>query len=287
MEGVGMRDRMNSSAPTGCRRARRALFASVLGAVVCAFVGVGSAGAALVTVGSPLTLTFSNEPVNSAATVMNSALGETGAHAASPVTGTVVSWHITQASGGPFYLSILTPDGGLTYTGAATSTGEVPTSTATQTYNTDLPIKTGQFIGLDNSNDGDTLGLSSAAPGSDFCAFTPPVADGSASTALGCASGYEVGFNADVQPLPTVTGLSRRSGLKRGGRKITIRGKNFDGTTAVTFGKKKAKSFKVVSDTRIHAVAPAHHAGVVHVTVYNPGKSAPSKGSKFKFKKSA
>jgi hypothetical protein len=43
----------------------------------------------------------------------------------------------------------------------------------------------------------------------------------------------------------------------------------------------------VKSDTEIVAVAPAHHAGTVHVVVFNPGKSAASKASKFSFKKTA
>jgi len=214
---------------------------------------------------------------------MNSALGEAGAHVTSPVTGTIVRWRI-QASGGPFFLRVLTPDGGSTYTGAGTSAGEVPVSTATQTFTTDLPIKAGQILAIDNSNNSDTLGLSLAAPGSAVCVFLPPVADGSAATALACGSGEEVGFNADVQPLPTVSGVSPRSGSRLGGRKVTIKGTNFDGTTAVRFGSTPAKSFKVVSDTRIHAVAPAHHLGVVHMTVLNPGKSASGAASKFKFK---
>jgi len=34
------------------------------------------------------------------------------------------------------------------------------------------------------------------------------------------------------------------------GAKVTIKGTNFDGTTAVKFGTKKAKKFKVISDTK-------------------------------------
>ena len=80
--------------------------------------------------------------------------------------------------------------------------------------------------------------------------------------------------------------LSPRSGSRNGGKKVTIRGTNFDGTTAVRFGTKAAKKFKVISDTKITAVAPRHARGTVHVIVLNPGQSATSKANKFKFKKS-
>ncbi len=269
---------------SGYGPARRVPIGVALGAVVCAFVGVGSAGAAPITVGSPLTAAFTETAEDSMSTLVNSALGETGAHFASPVTGIVVRWHITQASGGPFYLSVLTPDGGATFTGVRMSAAAVPTSTSTQTFTSALPIKAGQTIGLANANDSDEIGITHSTPGSAASLFEPPVADGSTATALGSAPDTEVGFNAIVQPLPTVTGLSRHSGSTRGGKKLTIKGKNFDGTKAVMFGSKKAKSFKVVSDTRIKAVTPSHHAGVVHVIVFNPGRSAPNKASKFRFK---
>jgi hypothetical protein len=286
---------MDWPASIGCRTARRALVVSAVGAVVCGFVGVGSAGAAPVTVGSPLTLTFSSATLDQAATVVNTALGESGALLTSPWDGTVVRWHITQASGGPFYLSVLTlPDGlgpvGSTFTGAETSTGEVPTSLATQTFTTDLPIKVGQIIGLDNSKSGDQMGVSLSAPNSEVCALAPPVADGSTATANNsdCDSGAEFGFNAVVQPLPSVYAVRPDRGWA--GRKITIKGRDLDGTTAVRFGSTAAKSFEVTSDSTIHAVAPAHHLGVVHVMVLNPGKSPTNSNSlvlrrtRFKFK---
>ncbi len=216
-------------------------------------------------------------------TIVNSALEEAGAHVISPVTGTVVHWHITLATGGPFFLSVLTPEGGSKYKGAATSGAGVPASTATQTFTTDLPIKFGQTIAINNSNGSDTIG-EAGAPGSAFSVFVPQIANGQTETSPGSLINHEIGFNAVVQPLPKVTGLSRHAGSTRGGKKVTIRGKNFDGTKAVKFGSKKATSFKVISDTRIKAVAPSHHAGVVHVIVLNPGRSAASKPSKFRFK---
>jgi len=265
---------------SGYRTVRRALLVSALGAVLCAFVGAGSASAAPITVGSPLTASFTQETFGASATVLNIALGEPATYVTSPATGTIVSWHIL-ASGGPFFLRVLTPDGGTTYTGGASSQGEVPTSLATQTFTTDLPIKAGQTIGVDNSNDSDTIGIAAVA-GSAVGIIDPPVANG-ATVALSASGSAEAGFNAVVQPLPTVIRVSPRSG-SRLGRKVTITGTNFDGTTAVKFGSTAAKSFKVISDTRITAVAPAHHPGTVHVIVLNPGQSTPGAASKFKFK---
>ena len=274
---------LDPSASIGRRTARRALVVSAVGAVVCAFVGVGSAGVAPVTVGSPLTGSFSQASYTEAVTEINTALAEPDTHTTSPVSGTVIGWRVEEAAGGPFFLTVVTPESNSRYVATALSAGETPTGSATQTFTSDLPIKAGQTIGVDNSNVGDKLGYVTA-PGSAATEFAPPLTIGSPATGES-ASGYEIGFNAVVQPLPTVTGVKPHSGSK--GRKVTIKGTNFDGTTAVKFGTKKAKKFKVISDTKITAVAPAHHAGVVHVTVYNPGKSAPSKGSKFKFKKSA
>ena len=43
-----------------------------------------------------------------------------GANLTSPADGTIVRWRIVEATGGPFYLRVLTPVGGTTYTGAGT-----------------------------------------------------------------------------------------------------------------------------------------------------------------------
>jgi hypothetical protein len=51
---------MDSLASSGYRRARRALLASALGVTSCALIGAGSATAALITIGSPLTASFTS-----------------------------------------------------------------------------------------------------------------------------------------------------------------------------------------------------------------------------------
>ena len=150
------------------------------------------------TVGSPLTASFNpGSFVGDPATLVNFMLPEPGATATSPVTGTIVSWRITQATGGPFRLRVLTPGGG-TYTGAGTSAPETPSSTATQTFTANLPISAGQLIGLDQTNGADEIGVA-GVPGAGWGFWDPPLADGATLAGSNGSSDTELGFNADVQ----------------------------------------------------------------------------------------
>jgi IPT/TIG domain len=72
-------------------------------------------------------------------------------------------------------------------------------------------------------------------------------------------------------PAPTVTGVSPTSGTTAGSTSVTITGTNLTGASAVKFGATNASSYVVNSATSITAVAPAHAAGVVDVTVITPG----------------
>jgi hypothetical protein len=256
--------------------------AVLVGTISCPLLAVANAKAATVTIGSPLTATSSTISAFANLTLIDNALGEPGATLASPVTGTIVRWRITGASGagGPFELRVLTPVGGTTYTGAGTSSPETPSSMATQTYSTNMPIAAGQMIGLDMSG-ADAIGAGLPA-GASFGYIAPPLMDG-ATAAENLTQSGEADFNADVQPLPTVTGMSPSSGPT--GTTVTITGTNFQGTTAVSFGSTPAASFTVVSDTELTAVAPAG-AGTVDVTVRNPGQSAVTAADRFTYTKS-
>ena len=255
---------------------------SLLVAGLCGLLGAANAEAATVTVGSPLTASFSSSPISGHFTIVDSGLPESGANVTSPVTGTIVRWRITQASGGPFRLRVLTPVGGTVYTGAGTSAPQAPSSLATQTFSTSMPISSGQTIGVDNANpSGDHIGGASP-PGATDLLWAPPLADGETRAAGGSFSG-EVGFNADVQPLPTVASVSPSSGSTAGGTVVTISGTNFEGTTAVSFGSTPARLFQVMSDNVITAVAPSSAAGTVDVTVRNPGQSPTGAGDRFTF----
>ena len=70
--------------------------------------------------------------------------------------------------------------------------------------------------------------------------------------------------------VPTINGLTPKAGPLAGGNTVTIVGTNLTGATSVTFGAMSARSFKVVSATKVTAVAPADAAGSVNVIVTTP-----------------
>ncbi|HVQ58097.1 MAG TPA: IPT/TIG domain-containing protein [Solirubrobacterales bacterium] len=206
------------------------------------------------TAGSTGTLTFANPVVG------------LGGLATSPVDGTIVRWHITGATGGPFTLRVLRPvPGG--YMGVATSGGAVPSSLGTQTFATSLPIRAGDLIGLNTSNKTDQVGAA-IAPGSLVAAWQPALPEGTTSGPTVTASNAEVTFNAEVQPAPKIVALSPSSGSIAGGTSVTLSGSDFTGATAVSFGGVPAALFPVQSDSSLTVVAPkTAKPGAVAVTV--------------------
>lgn len=82
---------------------------------------------------------------------------------------------------------------------------------------------------------------------------------------------------------PTVARLSPSTGPARGGTKVTVTGTSFVEVSAVRFGARPAKSFRVLSPTRIAAVAPAGTASAA-VTVTTPGgTSRKTPGGSFRY----
>ncbi|MBE7190018.1 IPT/TIG domain-containing protein, partial [Jatrophihabitans endophyticus] len=83
---------------------------------------------------------------------------------------------------------------------------------------------------------------------------------------------------------PIVHGLSTHRGVYWGGRSVTVTGTNFTGVTDVRFGSHSAWSVKVVSPTRIVAVAPNHSYGQVYVRVVTAaGRSSKSSAGEFTY----
>ena len=122
-----------------------------------------------------------------------------GAILTAPSDGTIVRWRIVGASGGPFRLRVLTPDGETTYTGAGTGPAQNPTTSGTQTFPASLPIRTGQIVGFDNTGTMDTF-ASMAAPGATYTDWNPPLADSSTLPYTNpYGADYEIAFNADVR----------------------------------------------------------------------------------------
>jgi hypothetical protein len=232
-------------------------------------IAASSAQASVVTIGSPLTATFSGT-FGCSCTFAQTALP--GATIASPIDGTVVRWRVKAATGpGGFKLRVLRPAGFGADLGAGTSTTGTPVSTGTQVFTTSLPIQAGDLIGLDPISS-EAVGAASTSA-STVALWQPPLADGATIGPNGTGSTTELAYNADVQPLPGVSSLSPSSGPVTGGTPVTITGHDFTGTTAVNFGSAPAASFSVDSDSQITAVSPAAPAGGVDVSVQNPGLS--------------
>ncbi|MBS1889420.1 MAG: IPT/TIG domain-containing protein [Actinobacteria bacterium] len=221
-----------------------------------------AAGAAIVTVGSPLIGSFSTSTIGTGNTLFN-LRGEP--NPTSPVDGAVVGWNIIGASGGPYFLRILAPTGLGQFTGAGKSAGATPLSTGLQHFTTLLPIKTGQLIAFDHTNAGDTIGTLSV-PGNEWGFFSPTLEEGATATPS-VGPNIELGFNAEVQPAPTIFVIGTTSGSTAGGTSVLISGTDLEGTTAVKFGG-AAATFGQVSETAVLATSPASAtAGSVPVSV--------------------
>jgi IPT/TIG domain/PASTA domain len=256
---------------------RRLRFAVLLSSV--AFVAVStSAQAAPVIVGSPLVGPFKEEGPAGAgltATAVNLTLGESGAHATSPVNGAIVAWHLLDAKGGPFRLRVMRPDGGPIYTAVASSAPVTAAGGVFESFVTDLPVRAGDTVGLDLS-EGISLGLYLSGPTSSVAIWGPVIAEGETSAYAQAQAGGEYGFNAEVQPTPTITSLGATSGPTGGGTSVTIAGTDFEGASAVRFGSSPAVSYSVDSEGQITAVSPAGSSGSVQVTVTTVAGTATS-----------
>jgi hypothetical protein len=220
-----------------------------------------------------------------AATVANLRLVEPGAHVASPVSGTVVRWRLAGNSlGGPFALRILRPagewpSGQQKYKKVGVTPGVFATGVQ-QTIPTSLPIQKGDLIALDVPGDPSAIGFA-RMPGSEgysglWSDGTGEAEDATITFTFGNAE-WEYGFNADVQPPPTIQGLSRTSGSVRGGTPVVLYGSDFEETTSVMFGDIPAHSFSVDSSSQITAVSPESEGlATVPITVVTPAGSTAS-----------
>jgi hypothetical protein len=250
-------------------------------AVTWMLVAASGAQASTVTIGSPLTASFvQNLFCGSLCTYAQTALP--GAVVASPSDGTIVRWRVKAASGpGGFRLQVLHPEGFGAYTGTGTSAEGTPINFGTQVFTSELPIKAGDLIGLDNTDVNEMIGIT-ATKGSEVAFWNSTFPDGSTLGPDGTGGPFEFAFNADVQPLPGVSSLNPSSGPARGGTSVTISGHDFTGATAVSFGGTPA-AFAVDSDGQITAVSPPGSPGTVQVGVKNPGQSPTVGTDSFKY----
>jgi hypothetical protein len=262
----------------------RAAALTTITAVAALGVWAGSAGAAVVTIGSPI-----NGPVLGAAfsadmTIVNDRLGAPGAVLTSPLTGAVVRWRVGGAVGGPLQLRVLTANPGGTYTATGTSDPATPANSQLQVFSAAVPIKAGQTIGL-NGKAGNEIGAL-ANPASGYSKWEPPLADGqTAPPAFTSPLGAEIAFNADILPVPTISLIGPATGSIAGRTTVSVAGTDFTEVKAVEFGAVPATSFTVSSEGLISAVAPAAtKPGPVDVTVTTvAGKSALVAGDRFTY----
>jgi hypothetical protein len=255
----------------------------VVAVAALGLVAVSPARAAVVRVGAPLIGSYSQTSWGGGPdTWANTGLESPGAHVTSPVDGVVIRWRMTGAfSGGPFRLRILHPVGGGEYAGAGTSSPQTPIGApATNTFATHLPIEAGDLIGLDPEHVTDKIGSFERELASVTVSYwDPQLFDGAG--ALGptvvLSPGYLLGFNADVLPLPGVTGIRPPLGSVTGGTTVRISGYNFAEVEGVSFGSTPAVSFTVSREGSIKAVAPASSSiASVPITVTTLAGSASS-----------
>jgi hypothetical protein len=227
----------------------------------------GSAQASVISIGSVLPEGFTPTKFERVQTFFNTALPEPGATLASPVNGAVIRWRVQGAAGGPFYLRVLHPDGKGAYEAAGKSAGAIPSGLGLQTFQTNLPIKAGDLIGIDPTSENDEIGVK-VESGAAFASIFPTPFDGTISAPSKTFSGEEIELSAEVQPAPEVTLVSPFTGSVSGGSVVTITDKNLGGASAVKFGSLPAASFKVDSDTEITATTPrSSRPGKVDVSV--------------------
>jgi hypothetical protein len=219
------------------------------------------------------------------ATLANFALPEAGANVTSPVSGIVIRWRITGASGGPFRLRVLAPAGpSMSYTGAGTSAPEIPSSTDLQTFTTNLPIKAGDLIGVDVPNPSDEIGLAAFPTTENFFGFwTPPLADGETRAGSFGTSAEEVLFNADVATIPSNADTLGK--VKRNKHKGTATlAVNVPGPGTLALSGKGLKPRRAGRTSRASASLAVSGAGTVKLLVKAKGKAKKMLNKKGKVK---
>ncbi len=224
-----------------------------------------TAAASAITVGSSLTGSFTTSSCGSPCTLLNSTVAGSNP-VVSPVNGVIVRWRIIGGTSIPGYaIRVLRPSGS-TYTAVGSSSPQTPAGTGSEVFSSAVPIQAGDAIGIDTPA-GAALPIATTAAGA-YLGWLPPLNEGEAKPFIGPAPGKELGYNADVQPQPTVAGVIPASGSFRGGTGVTILGTDFAGVKAVSFGSIPATSFGVTSEGQITAIAPrAVGPGAVEVSV--------------------
>lgn len=244
---------------------RRLTTATAAALAACALFAT-CAQASVIGIGSVLPQKYEATEFNRVQTLFNTALPEAGATLASPADGAIVRWRVQGASGGPFFLRVLHPNGKGGYEAAGTSQGATPSDEGLQTFTTNLKVKAGDLIGIDPTHATDKIGVAEAS-GAGYASIFPPPFDDSVVAPSETFSGKEIELSAEIQPQPEVTTVSPPFGSIAGGTVVKITGTNFNQASEVRFGTTPA-GFTVDSDTEITTTAPrSAKPGKVDVSV--------------------
>ena len=262
------------------RSKRTHLIAVPAVALAACVSGAVPAAASTITLGPPLAKTSTSLIFGSERTLAATSLGQPG-FVQSPVDGVIVRWRIRAAVAVAGYaIRVLRRTGELEFRGDGGSAPVTPGGSGVETFDTNVPIHLGDYIGLDIPAGGQIGGV---LEGGTSVTFNPRLQEGE--TRNGTNSSYELTFDAEVQPAPSVVLLSPASGSMGGGTSVTLAGDDFTGVTAVTFGATQATTFTVESEHRLTAIAPpSASAGPVDVTVTTKaGTSAATPDDRFTY----
>lgn len=235
--------------------------------VVAAFLSCcAPAGAAIVTLGANLAGPYESESCGETCTLLNTAFKQPGGKVVAPKDGVILRWHVVEGlTAGEYHLRLANRAGVATYSFLTASQG-VQSSAAPgiQAFEaaTPIPIKAGQDVALEMSATASVGQLETESELGSFAEWAPSVADNVTQKAQTFGEGT-IGYNVEMQPMPTITALSAASGISTGGTPVTITGTDFEGTSAVTFGGVAATSFTVVSESQVTAVVPPGTATAV------------------------
>ncbi len=185
--------------------------------------------------------------------------------------------------------SAVSPSDQFTFQSSTPVVSSLSTSTGSTAGGTSIAISGSNFSGATAVSFGTVAAASFTVNGSGMIvAVAPAHAAGQVDVTVTTPSGTSAVSASDQftfqVPAPVVSSLDVSTGSTAGGTSVTISGTNLSGATAVSFGNVAAASFTVNGSGSIVAVAPAHAAGQVDVTVTTPGgTSAVSSSDQFTF----
>lgn len=171
---------------------------------LAALLLIAPAAGAATTIGSNLSGT-SNDAFGCASTCSIVQTDLSTGSAASPVDGVVVRWRIkTNAAGGPFGLRIAKPFSSTVRIGAGSSGLVTAASAGVNVFDTRLPIRVGDNIGLSITSATAANNVrykpGVAVPGASSMYFEPELPEGGSGTTPSIINiGAETNFNADIE----------------------------------------------------------------------------------------